>query len=288
MVSAGDFPFGDRTVRRIGFGAMQLTGPGVWGPPADRAAAVTVLRAAVDGGVDHIDTAQYYGPDVANELIREALHPYPGSLTLVSKVGEARDAHGGWLPAGRPEQLRAGVLANLRSLGVDQLAAVNLRLPDPAADSQRVDFDEQLDAMTAMRDEGLIAAVGLSNVSLDQLLHAVQRTEITCVQNSFNVVDRSSEPVLWACARQGIAFVPFYPLGSSPDGANPVLAHPAVVAAAGRLGATAAQVALAWCLAFAPNILLIPGTSSLRHLTENLAADAVDLDREVLAALDAG
>ena len=285
-MNAGDFELGDRTVRRLGFGAMQLTGPGVLGSPADRAEAIAVLRRAVELGVDHIDTAQYYGPDVANELIRAALYPYPPELALVSKVGEVRDDRGGWVPALRPEQLRAGVLANLRSLSVEQLAAVNLRLPDPADDHQGVGFDEQLDAMIAMRDEGLIGGVGLSNVPLDRLVQATERTEIVCVQNAFNVVDRTSEPVLWACARHAIAFVAFYPLGSAVDGVNPVLAHPGVIAAATRFGATPAQVALAWCLAFAPNILLIPGTRSVSHLQENMAAGSVRLDDAALASLE--
>ena len=282
-----DYPFGERTVRRIGFGAMRLTGPHVWGPPPDRSDAVALLRQAVDWGVDHIDTAQYYGPDVVNELIREALHPYPDTLALISKVGETRGPAGEWLPADRPEQLRDGVLANLRALGADALAAVNLRLPDRRPDDPPVDFDAQLDALDALRAEGLVEEIGLSNVTLDQVLHAAERTEITCVQNEFNVVDRSSEPVLWACARLGIAFVPFSPLGSAVDGVNPVLSHPGVVAAAERLGVTRAQVVLAWCLEFAPNILLIPGTRSIAHLRENLDAATVELDREALAALDA-
>jgi aryl-alcohol dehydrogenase-like predicted oxidoreductase len=282
-VTVDDFPLGERTVRRLGLGAMQLPGPGAFGPPKDRQQALAVLRRAVELGVDHIDTAQYYGPGVANELIREALHPYPDGLVLVSKVGAERDRDGRWLPALRPEQLRSGVLDNLRTLGLEQLAVVNLRLMD-----QESAFDEQLDAMIALRAEGLIADIGLSNVSLEQVEYAVQRTEIACVQNPLNVIDRSSEPVLWACARQAIAFVPFFPLGSAFGGVNRVLTHPGVVATAERLGATPAQTALAWFLAFAPNVLLIPGTSSLAHLEENLAAGSVELDREALAALDAG
>jgi pyridoxine 4-dehydrogenase len=274
------FALGERDVHRMGFGAMQLAGPGVFGPPRDRAAAIAVLRRAVELGVDHVDTAQYYGPDVVNELIREALHPYPDGLVLVSKVGAERDQLGRWLPAVKPEQLRAGVQDNLRSLGVEQLTAVNLRLMDDSP------FDEQLDAMIALRDEGLIAGIGLSNVSLENFQYAVERTEIACVQNPLNIVDRSSEPLLWACARQAIAFVPFFPLGSAFGGGNRVLSHPGVVATAHRVQATPAQVALAWLLAFAPNILLIPGTSSLTHLAENIGAAAVELDREALAALD--
>jgi aryl-alcohol dehydrogenase-like predicted oxidoreductase len=265
---------------------MQLPGPGVFGPPRDRAAAIAVVRRAVELGVDHIDTAQYYGPDVANELLRAALAPYPADLALVSKVGAERDGTGGWLPAQRPEQLRAGVLANLRALGVERLAAVNLRLLDAVHPGGSVDFDDQLGEMVAMREEGLIEGVGLSNISLEQLRHAAGRTEIACVQNPLNVVDRESMPLLRECERRGVAFVPFFPLGSAFGGVNRVLTHPVVVAAAERLGVTPSQVALAWVLALAPNTLLIPGTSSVAHLEENLAAGSVKLDAETLAALD--
>jgi aryl-alcohol dehydrogenase-like predicted oxidoreductase len=271
----------------MGFGAMQLPGKGVFGPPRDRAEALAVIRRAVERGVDHIDTAQYYGPDVANELLREALHPFPDRLALVSKVGARRDEHGAWLTAVRPEELRRGVEDNLRSLGVERLAAVNLRLPDPGHDDPGVGLDEQLDAMTAMRDEGLIDGIGLSNVSLDQFEHAIGRTEIVCVQNPLNLADRGSLPLLRACAERGIAFVPFFPLGSAFGGQSLVLGDPAVLATAERLGATPAQVALAWLLALAPNTLLIPGTSSVTHLEENLAAASLTLDDEALAGLDA-
>jgi pyridoxine 4-dehydrogenase len=278
------FRFGSKTVRRIGFGAMQLPGPGVFGPPRDRAEAVAVVRRAVELGVDHIDTAQYYGPDVANEILREALYPYPDGLAIVSKVGARRSRTGGWLPAQRPEELRAGVQDNLRSLGVERLHAVNLRLTDnPEA---AVPFDEQLDAMAAIRDEGLIEHVGLSNVTLDQLRHAVARTPIGCVQNPLSVADRDSMPVLDACREHGIAFVPFFPLGSAFRGGNGVLTHPGVIGTADRLGVTPAQVALAWILALGPHTLLIPGTSSRGHLEENLAAGAVVLDDVARKALD--
>jgi aryl-alcohol dehydrogenase-like predicted oxidoreductase len=280
------FPLGARVVRRIGFGAMQLPGPGVFGPPRDRAEALRVVRRAVELGVDHIDTAQYYGPDVANELLREALYPFPETLTLVSKVGAARDATGGWLPAGRPEQLRSGVLDNLRSLGVDRLGAVNLRLLDPAHGTPEVALDEQLDAMIAMRDEGLIEGIGLSNITEKHLWYALERTEIACVQNPLNLLDRAGIPLLRACEDRGIAFVPFFPLGAS-FGANRLLGNSALVAAAQRLDATPAQVALAWVLALAPNTLLIPGTASLTHLEQNLAAATVVLDDETLAVLNA-
>src|SRR4051812_23487087 len=259
---------------------MQLAGPGVFGPPPDRDEALAVLRAAVDAGVDHIDTAQYYGPDVVNELIRDALHPYPADLALVSKVGAERDERGRWLSALAPEQLRSGVLDNLRTLGVERLDAVNLRLFEPG-----VPFDEQLDAMIAIRDEGLIAGIGLSNVSREQLVHAVQRTEIVCVQNPLNLVHRDSMPVLRECEQLGIAFVAFFPLGSAFGGVNRVLTHPDVVAVAERLAVTPAQVALAWILHLAPNTLLIPGTSSPQHLVDNLTVGRVNLDDDAMKTL---
>ena len=274
-------PLGSRTVSRIGFGAMQLPGPGVLGPPRDRAEAIAVLRRAVELGVDHIDTAQYYGPDVANELIRESLWPYDAALVLVSKVGARRDAAGGWLQWDSPADLRQGIEDNLASLGIDQLGAVNLRLMgDDAA------LEDQLTAMVQARDDGLIAGVGLSNCSLEQLRRALEVTELVCVQNPLNVVDRSSLPVLEECAARGIAFVPFFPLGSG-FGVHNVRDEPAVVATAARLGATASQVALAWLLALSPNVLLIPGTSSVTHLEQNLAAGGLVLDDEARAALDA-
>jgi pyridoxine 4-dehydrogenase len=277
----GAFPLAGREVRRIGFGAMQLPGPGVFGPPPDRDAALGVLRRAVELGVNHIDTAQYYGPDVANELIHDALHPYPPDLVLVSKVGAARDAQGGWHSASSPAELRKGVEDNLRSLEVDRIDAVNLRLTDvPGA------FDGQLDAMVAMRDEGMIGGIGLSNVSLEQLEQGLARTEIACVQNALNVVDRAALPLLERCRSEGVPFVPFFPLGSAFDSRKRVLEHPAVRATAQRLGALPSQIAIAWLLALAPNVLLIPGTSSAQHLEENLAAADLVLDDEALASLD--
>jgi pyridoxine 4-dehydrogenase len=277
------FPLAGRPVRRVGFGAMQLPGPGVFGPPPDREAALGVLRRAVELGVNHIDTAQYYGPDVANELIHEALHPYPEDLVIVTKVGGKRDAEGAWLPALSPAELRAGVQDNLRSLEVDRVDVVNLRLFDEAGSSA---FDDQLDAMIAMRDEGLIGGIGLSSVSLEQFAHALGRTEIACVQNSLNLVDRASLPLLERCRSEGIPFVPFFPLGSAFDSRKLVLEHPAVRATAQRLGALPSQVAIAWLLALAPNVLLIPGTSSLQHLEENLAAADLALDAEALTRLN--
>ncbi|HEV7207634.1 MAG TPA: oxidoreductase [Mycobacteriales bacterium] len=279
------YSLGQFSVARVGFGAMQLPGPGVFGPPRDRDEALAVLRRAVELGVDHIDTSQYYGPDVANDLIREALHPYPESLALVSKVGARRDESGGWLAYDEPAQLRRGIEDNLRSLGVEQLAAVNLRLMDGAALDAR--FDDQLDAMIQAREDGLIGGVGLSNVSLEQLLHALARTPVACVQNPLNVVDRSSMPVLAECTTRAIPFVPFFPLGSGFARDNPVLGHEQVRRNAERLGITPAQVALAWTLALAPNVLLIPGTSSRGHLEENLAVADIELDEQAERQLTA-
>jgi pyridoxine 4-dehydrogenase len=265
-------------VSRIGFGAMQLPGPGVFGPPRDRDAAIAVLRRATELGVDHVDTAQFYGPDVANELIRAALYPYPSGLALVSKVGARRDASGGVLRYDLPGQLRQGIEDNLRTLAVGHLAVVNLRLMDDARPDQR--FDDQLAAMVKARDDGLIGGVGLSNVSRDHLLHALAETDIACVQNLMNLADRRSMPVLEECHARGIAFVPFFPLGSGFAASNPVLASPQVTDTAARLGRTPAQVALSWLLDLRPEVLLIPGTSSMRHLEENMAVANLALDAE--------
>ena len=272
---------GDRPVGRMGFGAMQLPGPGVFGPPKDRTIALTVLRRAIDAGVNHIDTAQFYGPDVANGLLREALYPYPGELVIVSKVGAERDDRGHWLAAQRPEQLRAGVEANLASLGLDQIPVVNLRR-HPESD---VSLTEQLEAMEALRQEGLIGRIGLSNVELEQYRTAQSLIDIACVQNPYNLADTSGEDVLDACRSDGIPFVPFFPLGSAFHPDNPVLGAASVTVTARRLGATPAQVALAWLLQRAPTVLLIPGTSSLLHLEENLAAADLVLDQEALEVL---
>jgi aryl-alcohol dehydrogenase-like predicted oxidoreductase len=271
-----------RPVHRMGFGAMQLPGPGVFGPPADRAEALSILRRAVEAGVDHIDTAQFYGPDVANELIHDALFPYPEDLVLVSKVGAKRDEQRQWLPAQRPEELRAGVEANLASLELDQVPVVNLRR-HPDSD---VPFAEQLDAMTAMRDEGLIGGVGLSNVALDDYRSARAQTDVACVQNAYNLTDRSDQPLFDACGADKVPYVPFFPLGSAFFADNPVLHAPVVEDTAHRLGATRAQVALAWLLTQAPTVLLIPGTSSPNHLEQNLAAAQLVLDETAIEALD--
>lgn len=275
------FPLGPFTVSRVGFGAMQLPGPGVMGPPRDRDQAIAVLKRAVELGVDHIDTAQFYGPKVSNELIREALHPYPENLALVSKVGARRNDGGEWIAAQQPDELRADIEENLTTLGTDRLAAVNLRIhsgdPSGVGPVDRELFDRQLTAMIAARDEGLISGIGLSSISVDHLRIALDRTEIVTVQNAYNLVDRSSQPLLDLCTERGISFVPFFPLGSGFNADNPVLGNAAVKKTATELGYTPAQVALAWTLSVAPNVLLIPGTSSVAHLEENLAISDIEL-----------
>lgn len=279
------FPLGKHVVARIGYGAMQLAGPNVFGDPADRDGAIAVLRAAVDAGVNHIDTAEYYGPRVVNELIREALHPYPHRLAIVSKVGAARDGGGGVLVYDRPDELRRGIEDNLRTLGVDRLAAVNLRLMDASAPDDR--FDAKVAAMIRARDEGLIDGIGLSNISHAHLQRALAATEIVCVQNSFSLVDRSSTPVLNECASRGIAFVPFTPLGWPRSQRDVILGNPVVVGIARRYQVTPTQVALAWLFRLSPNLLLISGTASLEHLRENLAVEHVALDETAMAELGA-
>ncbi|HEY0228170.1 MAG TPA: oxidoreductase [Mycobacterium sp.] len=278
------FPVGRFSVSRIGFGAIQLPGPGAFGPPRDRDAALTVLRRAVELGVNHIDTAQFYGPEVSNELIHQALHPYPADLALVSKIGGRRDDTGGWLPLDLADY-RKDIEANLRTLDVDQLAVLNLRLLDSDRPDER--FDEQLSIMIAARDEGLIGGIGLSNITREHLLHALQRTEIACVQNAFSLVDRSAAPVLQECAARGIAFVPFFSIRSPFAPADQVMGQEAVRLAAERFGRTPAQIALAWTLSVAPNVLIIPGTSSVQHLEENLAVAAIEFDDDTRAQLDA-
>jgi pyridoxine 4-dehydrogenase len=286
------YSIGSYTVGRVGFGAMQLPGPGVFGPPRDHDHAIAVLRRAIELGINHIDTAQFYGPNVANELIREALHPYPENLALVSKVGGVRDEQANWMPAQQPDELRQQIEENLRTLGTDRLAAVNLRVfagesPNAPAVVEDPDlFDRQLATMVKARDEGLIAGIGLSSISLEHLQIALDRTEIVCVQNAYNLIDRTSQPILDACLEHGIAFVPFFPLGSGFTADNPVLGHPAIQSEASKLGRTPAQIALAWTLSLAPNVLLIPGTSSVQHLEENTAVADIELDDATKRELD--
>lgn len=275
---------GGRSVHRIGYGAMQLAE----GAAPDREAAITVLRRAVELGVDHIDTAAFYGDGVANDLIRAALWPYPDDLALVSKVGAVRE--GRLVAAQKPEELRAGVEANLRQLGAERLAAVNLRRLDAppgivAADDQKVDLDSQLAELVALRDEGKIDGIGLSGVGVDQLRQALP-AGIVCVQNLYNLLDRTAEPLLAECAAHGVAWVPFFPLGSAFPGQPRVAEHPTVVAVAADLGATPAQVGLAWLLAHDPGTLLIPGTRSVEHLAENVAAADLHLDAATLSLFD--
>ena len=275
----------NKTVWRVGYGAMQLAGDGVFGPPRDRDEAIAVLRTAVDAGVDHIDTAQYYGPGVVNELIRDALHPYPDGLALVSKVAARRDDAGAVLAYDEPDQLRAGIHDNLTTLGVDQLTAVNLRVMDKAVPDQR--FVDQLGALVTARDEGLIAGIGISNVARRHLLRALEVTDIVCVQNAYNLAGRSSTPLLNECTARGIAFVPFCPLGWPRKQHDAIRTNPVVAGIAASHGATPAQVALAWLLAIADNVLLIPGTSSRGHLAENLGAGSLSLRDDEVASLGA-
>jgi pyridoxine 4-dehydrogenase len=281
---ASRYRLADKSVWRVGYGAMQLAGDGVYGPPRDRDEAIAVLRAAVDAGVDHIDTAQYYGPAVVNELIREALHPYPEGLALVSKVAARRDASGAVLPYDDPDQLLSGIHENLTTLGVERLTAVNLRVMNNAAPDAR--FVDQLGALVTARDQGLIGGIGISNVSHEHLMRALEITEIVCVQNFFNLAARDSLPVLEECRAWEIAFVPFCPLGFPRKQRDAILTNPVVAAVAAGHNAGTPQVALAWLLAIAPNVLLIPGTRTRGHLTENLAAGDLSLSEHEIALLD--
>jgi pyridoxine 4-dehydrogenase len=272
----GSFALGPWRVRRAGYGVMQLAGDGVFGPPRDRGEALRVLRAAVAAGVNHIDTAQYYGAGTVNELIREALHPYPDDLAIVSKVA-ARDARGAPLRSREADDLRHGIEDNLVTLSATRLAAVNLRMMDPA-EPPGSRFDAQLAALVRASEEGLIGGVGLSNISRRHLLRAAAQTEIVCVQNLFNVADQRSADVLAECEARNVAFVPFCPLGLPGEERRRLLTDPVLAEVAARLGATPVQVALAWLLDLAPNILLIPGTRTRAHLAENLGAAGVRLD----------
>ena len=272
-----------KTVHRIGYGAMQLPGQGVFGPPKDRDEALKVLRRALELGVNHIDTAQFYGPNVSNELIRDALYPYPEDLAIVSKVGARRNANGGWIPAQSPAELRFDVEENLRTLQIDQLTVVNLRRRE---DDDSVPIEEQIAEMMKLREEGQIAGIGLSTVSAGQLATAMKITDVACVQNPFSILDRKDIDVLKICQEVGIAYVPYFPLGSAFPNIPKVVEQPIIQGVAARLGISPAQVGLAWLLAQADNILLIPGTSSLKHLEENLAVEEIELSPQDLIELD--
>ena len=277
---------GDKAIGRIGFGAMQLAGPGVMGPPRDPDGARAVLRRAVELGVDHIDTAQYYGPDVVNDLIREALYPYPENLRLVTKLGAQRTSKGAWLPALSPAELRQGVEDNLRSLRVERMDLVNLRVADDSG-APGMPTDEQLEALEDLRQEGKLDLIGVSNVTREGTERALELVTVSEVQNAFSILDREHEPIVELCREREIAFVPFFPLGSAFTGGPAKLARdPAISAVASRRTATPSQVALAWLLARYERMLLIPGTTSVAHLEENLGAYDVSLDQEDLATLE--
>jgi aryl-alcohol dehydrogenase-like predicted oxidoreductase len=265
---------------RLGYGAMQLAGPHVWGPPKDRAAAVAVLRAAIELGVNHIDTSDFYGPHVTNQIIREALHPYRDGLTIVTKIGFVRGADQSWLPAASPRQLRDVVHDNLRNLGLDVLDVVNLRAPGLAGPDGS-SLAEPLATLVQLQREGLVRHIGLSNVDAAQLAEAQAISPIVCVQNHYNLTHRADDALIDTLAAQGIAYVPFFPLG----GLSP-LQSDTLSQVAAAMQATPMQVALAWLLQRAPNILVIPGTSSVAHLRENVAAGALRLDAQALAALN--
>ena len=277
----GTYPVGDLALTRVGYGAMQLASPRVFGPPPDRDAAIAVLRAVVDLGINHIDTADYYGPYVTNELIREALAPYPDDLHIVTKVGARRDEKGGWPPARTPVELREQVHDNLRRLGLDVLDVVNLRMggfeaPEPGS------IAEQFEALAELQQQGLIRHLGVSTVNAEQVAEAQSIAPVVCVQNLYNLARRADDRLIDDLAAQGVAYVPYFPLG----GFSPLQSE-ALEVVAKRLDATPMAVALAWLLQRSPNILLIPGTSSLAHLRENVAGAGLELPDDALAELDA-
>ena len=279
--NSGAFTLGGQAVRRLGYGAMQLAGPGVFGPPRDPDAARAVLREAVAAGVNHIDTSDFYGPHVTNQLIREALHPYADDLVIVTKIGARRGEDGSWNPAFSPEALTQAVHDNLRNLGLDALPVVNLRLMFDAHGPAEGSIEAPLAVLAELQRQGLVRHVGLSNATPAQVAEGRGICEIVCVQNQYNLAHRDDDALIDALARDGIAYVPFFPLG----GFSP-LQSSALSEAASRLGATPMQAALAWLLRRAPNILLIPGTSSVSHLRENLQAGGLHLPDDAMAALD--
>jgi aryl-alcohol dehydrogenase-like predicted oxidoreductase len=279
---AGNFRLGDRDVNRMGYGAMQLAGPGIFGPPKDRDQAIAVLREAVASGVNHIDTSDFYGPHIVNEIIREALSPYPNDLVLVTKLGARRGDDASWIPWNNPDELAQGLRDNIRNLGVEAMEIANLRIMGSVHAPSEASIADQVEAMAELKRQGLVRHVGLSNVTRSQVEEAQSITPVVCVQNHYNLVHRDDDELIDWLAEQGIAYVPFFPLG----GFSP-LQSDELSGTAAELGATPMQVALAWLLQRSPNILLIPGTSSLAHLRENLAAAELDLSEEVLEHLNA-
>ena len=275
------FPLGDRIVNRMGYGAMQLAGPGVFGPPKDRHEALAVLREAVERGVNHIDTSDFYGPHVTNQLIREALHPYPRDLVIVTKVGAVRGADASWNPAQSPADLTRAVHDNLRNLGVEVLDVVNLRIVGATHAPTEGSIAERFTALADLQRRGLIRHLGLSNVTAAQVVEAGRIAKVVCVQNQYNLVHRDDDALIDELGRKGVAYVPFFPLG----GFSPLQSQ-ALSDVAQSLDATPMQVALAWLLRRAPNILLIPGTSTRNHLRENLAAAALALPQEAIDRLN--
>ncbi|NYJ10276.1 aryl-alcohol dehydrogenase-like predicted oxidoreductase [Rhizobium leguminosarum] len=278
---SGTFKLGNRSVKRLGYGAMQLAGPGVFGPPKDHDAALAVLREAVESGVNHIDTSDFYGPHVTNQIIREALHPYRDDLVIVTKLGARRGADGSWNPAFSPEELTAAVHDNLRNLGLEVLDVVNLRIMFDVHGPAEGSIEAPLTVLADLQRQGLVRHVGLSNATSKQIVEGRGITEIVCVQNQYNLAHRADDDLIEELARDGTAYVPFFPLGGFTPLQSSTLSD-----VAARLDATPMQVALAWLLRRAPNILLIPGTSSLGHLRENLAAAALVLPDEAIDELD--
>ena len=278
---SGTFKLGTRTVRRLGYGAMQLAGPGVFGPPKDPDAARAVLRSAIAGGVNHIDTSDFYGPYVTNQLIREALHPYPEDLVIVTKIGARRDVDGAWLQANTPAELTSAVHDNLRNLRLDVLDVVNLRSMYGHGAPAEGSLEAQLTVLTELQQKGLVRHIGVSNVTPTQIAEARRVCEVVCVQNLYNLAQRRDDALLDELANAEIAYVPYFPLGGFTPLQSSVLSD-----VAQRLGATPMQVALAWLLRRSPNILLIPGTSSVAHLRENLAVAELDLSEDAVEALD--
>lgn len=282
MTYSATFSLGSTPVNRLGYGAMQLAGPGVFGPPKDRHAAITVLREALELGVNHIDTSDFYGPHVTNQIIREALHPYADDLVIVTKIGARRGDDGSWLPAFSPQELKQAVHDNLRNLGLDVLDVVNMRVMMGDGHAPREgSIEDTFTVLAELQQQGLVKHIGLSNVTPTQVAEARNIAEIVCVQNEYNIAHRGDDALIDALAQDGIAYVPFFPLG----GFSP-LQSATLNEVARALNATPMQVALAWLLHRSPNILLIPGTSSVAHLRENMAAANLTLSAEVLATLD--